>query len=188
MNAWSDTETMVLKNGQAGLIKLKKNVTPVAQIRITPRFVKKLTKYDLEAVDATGKTIGGTKQTSPAFHDAQPSITSLGTTFPVDGKQIMCMIQLKATRRDGDRVAVEVKSLFMPVATTEELEAVLLTMGKRGRVMADFQTIYRWAWEYKTRRTTIRGVRKSSRNPCRRTSTARPARITTTKHTSMATS
>ena len=61
----------------------------------------------------------------------------------------MCMIQLKATRRDGDRVAVEVKSLFMPVATTEELEAVLLTMGKRGRVMADFQTIYRWIFEYK---------------------------------------
>jgi beta-lactamase regulating signal transducer with metallopeptidase domain len=143
MNAWSDTETMVLKNGQAGLMKLKKNVTPVAQIRITPHFAKNGTKFDLEGVDATGKTIQGTKQTSSA------TSTCLGKSFSVDGKDIMCMIQLPAVRRDGDHITVDLKVLFMPVATTEELEAMLLTMGKRGRVMADFQSIYRWAWEYK---------------------------------------
>ncbi len=150
MHAWSDAEKMVLKDGQTGLVKLKKNVTPVAQIRITPHFVKDGMKFDAEGIDGTGKVINGTKQTSLTLHDAQPfTIMNLGTQFPVDGKPIMSVIQLKATRRDGDRVAVEAKVLFMPVATAEELEAMLLTMGKRGRVMADFQTIYRWAWEYK---------------------------------------
>ena len=48
MTTWSDVETLILKDGQTGRMKVKKNVTPVAEILITPHFVENGTKFDLE--------------------------------------------------------------------------------------------------------------------------------------------
>ncbi len=150
MNAWSDQQTLTLKEGQTGRMKVKKNVTPVAEIFITPRFAEKGVQYGLKGVDAAGKTIAGTATTSPVYAFGQPASMGLGTTFHVDGKDFMAMIQLKATRQGDKGVVVEAKAIFMRVATPAELEAMLLaSMGKRGRVKADFMKIDRWIWDYR---------------------------------------
>ena len=150
MDAWSDEQTLTLKEGETGRMKIKKNVTPVAEILITPHFVEKETKLGLEGVDAAGKKIAGTATTSLGAPDGQLRSDNLGGTFHVDGENVMSMIQWKATRQDDDSVVVEAKALFMRVPTPEELEAMLLaSMGKRGRVKADFMKIDHWIWEYR---------------------------------------
>lgn len=150
MNDWSDEETLTLKEGETGHMKVKKNATPVEEILITPHFAEKGIKYGLKGLDAAGKTVAGTGTTSLAYSFNQPASVGLGKTFQVDGENIMSMIQLKATRQGDDGVVVKAKSLFMRVGTQDELEAMLLvTAGKRGRVMADFMKINRWIWEYR---------------------------------------
>ena len=149
LSAWSDVETLTLKDGQTALMKVKPNVTPVTQILITAHLVEQGTRFDLEGIDANGKTIEGTKITSVVIHDAQAMRMGLGKTFPVDGKEVLAKIQLSPTRHEGQSVAVEVKALFTPLATPAEIRAMLLAQGKEGRLQLDFQDLNRWIYEYR---------------------------------------
>jgi beta-lactamase regulating signal transducer with metallopeptidase domain len=148
LTTWSDEETLVLKDGQTGRMKIKKNITPVMGILVTPHFVQNGTKFDLEGVDAAGKPIEGTKNSVHPIHDGQTSRMGLGKTLPVGGEQIMAKIQLKPTRQGEDSVRVEVKALFTRLATPEEIEAMLLTSGKDGQLQLSFQAISRWIMEF----------------------------------------
>ncbi len=151
ITTWSDEETLILKDGQTGRMKVKKNITPVAEILITPHFVENGTKFDLEGIDETGKAIEGTKINSNAIHNAQTERMGLGKTFSVDGNNILSKIQLRPTRRDDNSVAVEVKALFTRMATPAEIEAMLLTEGKDGQLQLNFQKISPLVMQYKLR-------------------------------------
>jgi protocatechuate 3,4-dioxygenase beta subunit len=152
MNAWSDAETLTLKEGETGRMKVKKNVTPVAEILITPHFAENGIKYDLKGVDAAGKPVAGTERTSLVIPFGQPVSTGLGTSFRIDGKHFMTLVLLKATSQGDRGVVVEAKANFMQVATAEELEAMLLaTQGKQGRVKADFMKIDRGISVYRSK-------------------------------------
>ena len=81
LTTWTDTETLLLKDGQTARMKVKKNITPVAEIQITPHFVEHGTMFDLEGVDAAAKTIEGTKCTSMVIHNAEGENMGLGKDF-----------------------------------------------------------------------------------------------------------
>ncbi len=151
LTTYSDEETLILKDGQTGRMKIKKNVTPVAEILITPHFVEHGTTFDLEGVDATGKAIEGTKRTSGTIHNAQTERTGMGKAFFVNGEPILSKIQLHPTRQDGNRVAVEVKVLFTGLPTPEEIGAMLLTKGKSGQLHMNFRAISLSLMQYKLR-------------------------------------
>ena len=151
LTTYSDEKTLTLKDGQTGRMKVKKNVTPVAEILITAHFVANGTKFDLEGVDATGKVIPGTKTTSSAIHNAQTTRMGLGKHFSVDGQGIMSKIQLTSRRQDSDSIAVEVKVLFTEMPTPEETEAMLLTRGKDGQLHLNYGDISRLIMQYKLR-------------------------------------
>jgi beta-lactamase regulating signal transducer with metallopeptidase domain len=151
LTTYSDEATLTLKDGQTGWMKVKENITPVAEIQITPHIVADGTKFDLEGLDAAGKAIGGTKTTSLAIHDAQAMRMGLGMTFVVDGKQIMSKIQLVPTRQDDNSVVVEVKALFAEVPTREEREAMLLARGQEGQLLQHFSKISLSILRYKRR-------------------------------------
>ncbi|MHC4586792.1 MAG: M56 family metallopeptidase [Planctomycetota bacterium] len=142
LTTYSDEKTLTLKNGRTGRMKIKKNITGVARILITPHIVEDGTKFDLEALDATGKAIDGTKTTSTIIHDAQTMRMGLGKHF---------MIQLVPTRQDDNRVTVEVKVLFTRIPTPEESNAMLLTRGKDGQLHLNYQNISSWIMRYKLR-------------------------------------
>jgi len=61
LTTYSDEETLTLKDGRTGRMKVKQNITGVAGILITPHIVEDGTKFDLEGLDAAGKAIDGTK-------------------------------------------------------------------------------------------------------------------------------
>jgi len=151
LTTYSDEKTLILKDGQTGRMKVKKNVTPVAEILITPHFVEHGTTFDLEGIDATGKAIEGTKRTSGTIHNAQTERNGLGKPFFVNGEPILSKIQLHPTRKDGKSVAVEVKVLFTGLPTPEEVEAALLTKGKSGQLHLDFMAISISLMQYKMR-------------------------------------
>lgn len=151
LTTYSDEKTLTLKDGRTGRMKIKQNITKVARILITPHIVEDGTKFDLEALDATGKAIDGTKTTSPVIHDAQTMRMGLGKHFIVNGKQILSKIQLTPTRQDDNRVVVEVKVLFTPLATPEEIDAMLLTRGKNGQLHLNYRNISSWIMRYKLR-------------------------------------
>ena len=148
ITTYSDVETLTLKDGQSARMKVKKNVTPVAEILITAHFVANGTKFDLEGFDAAGKSIEGTKADSGVIHNAQSDQLSLGKNFSVDSKQILCKIQLTPTRQGDKSAAVKVKVLFTPMPTPEELNAMLLTEGKSGQLRLDLQKIGNWIMEH----------------------------------------
>jgi beta-lactamase regulating signal transducer with metallopeptidase domain len=149
ITTWTDQETLKLKEGQTGRMKVKKNITPVAEILITPHFVKNGTTFDLEGVDATGKALEATRTTSRTIHNAQTERMNLRGLAPVDGQPILAKIQLHPTRKDDKSVAIEVKSLFTHMPTPKESQAMLLTEGKSGQLSLDFQKLARWILEYK---------------------------------------
>jgi hypothetical protein len=140
LNTFTDVETLILKDGETGRMKIKKNATPVVELLVTPHFVKDGTTFDLESVDATGKAIEGSKVTSGTIHNAQVE-NSLGTAFFVHGQGILTKVQLHPTRQDDNRVAVEVKVLFTGLPTSAETEAMLLSKGKRGQLESNFMKI-----------------------------------------------
>jgi beta-lactamase regulating signal transducer with metallopeptidase domain len=151
LTTYSDEKTLTLKDGRTGRMKVKKNITGVARILITPHIVEDGTKFDLEALDATGKAIEGTKTTSSIIHDAQAMRMGLGKQFSVDGEDIMSKIQLVPTRKDDNSVVVEVKVLFTPLPTAEEIDAMLLTRGKEGQLQLNYGKISSWLTQYKLR-------------------------------------
>ncbi|MBA7611472.1 hypothetical protein ES703_18696 [subsurface metagenome] len=132
-------------------MKIKQNITGIARILITPHIMEDGTKFDLEALDATGKAIEGTKITSRVIHDAQAMRMGLGKSFSVDGKKILSKIQLVPTRQDDNSVVVEVKVLFTPLPTAEEIDAMLLTRGKEGQLQLNYKKISNWLVQYKLR-------------------------------------
>ncbi len=139
LTTYSDEKTLTLKDGRTGRMKIKQNITGIARILITPHFVANGTKFDLEALDATGKAIEGTKTTSPIIHDAQTMRMGLGKHFIVNGKQILSKIQLLPTRQDDNSVVVEVKVLFASLPTPEEIDTMLLTRGKEGQLRLNYR-------------------------------------------------
>ncbi|MHC4557685.1 MAG: M56 family metallopeptidase [Planctomycetota bacterium] len=149
LTTYSDKEILTLEDGQTGRMKVKENITPVAEILITPRILADGTKFDLEGFDATGKAIEGTKTTSPVIHDAQSMRMGLGKHFFVNGKQIMSKIQLVPTRQDDNSIVVEVKALFTEVPDPQEREAMLLAMGQKGQLFIDFRDIILSILQYK---------------------------------------
>lgn len=112
LSAWSDEETLTLRNGQTGRMKVKKNVTPVMEILLTPHFVENGTPFDLEGVDAAGKAIEGTKYTVHPIHDGQASRMGLAKTFPVAGEPmpVLAKIQLKPTRHGDTKFRVSARA------------------------------------------------------------------------------
>ncbi len=151
LTTYSDEKTLALKDGRTGRMKIKQNITGVAWILITPHIVEDGTKFDLEALDATGKAIDGTKTTSPIIHDAQTMRMNLDKRFLVNGEDILSKIQLSPTRQDDNSVAVEVKVLFTPLPTTKEIDAMLLTRGKEGQLRLNYREISGWLMQYKQR-------------------------------------
>ena len=151
LTTYSDEKTLTIKDGRTGRMKIKQNITGVARILITPHIVKDGTKFDLEALDATGKAIDGTKRTSPVIHDAQAMRLGLGKRFSVNGENILSKIQLTPTRQDDNSVTVEVKVLFTRIPTPEEINAMLLTRGKDGQSQLNYQKISSWLVQYKLR-------------------------------------
>jgi hypothetical protein len=151
ITTWSDEETLILDDGQTGRMKVKKNVTPVAEILITPHFGELGTKFELEGVDGSGKVIEGTKANSSVIHDAARENLGLGKTFSVGGESIFCKIHLNPKGQDDGRVAVKVKALFARLPTTEEINAMLRTQGKDGQMHLDLQKISRWIMEQRER-------------------------------------
>jgi len=149
LTTWSDSATLVLKNGQTARMKVKKNITPVAEIQITPHFVEHGTVFDLEGVDAAAKTIEGSKCTSMVIHGPEGVNMGLGKGFVVNGESILAKIHLSPTRLDQNTVRVLVKALFTPLGTPEETKAMLLTQGKSGQMHLNFQAISRWVSEYR---------------------------------------
>jgi hypothetical protein len=151
LTTYSDEEIFALEDGQTGRMKVKENITPVVEILITPHILADGTKFDLEGIDATGKAIGETRTTSPVIHDAQSMRMGLGKHFSVDGKDIMSKIQLTPTRQDGNSIAVDVKVLFTRIATSEEIDAMLLTRGKEGQLRLNYRKISSWIRQHKLR-------------------------------------
>jgi hypothetical protein len=151
LTTYSDEKTLTLKDGRTGRMKIKQNITGVARILITPHIVEDGTKFDLEALDATGKAIDGTKRTSPVIHDAQTMRLGLGKRFSVDGEDILSKIQLIPTLQDDNSVVVEVKVLFTRMPTPEEIDAMLLTRGKEGQLQLNYKKISGWITRYKLR-------------------------------------
>lgn len=149
LTTYSDEEIFVLEEGQTGRMKVRENITPVAEILITPHILADGTKFVLEGIDAAGKAITGTKITSLIIHDAQSMRMGLGRSFSVNGKDIMSKIQLTPTRQDGNSVAVEVKVLFTRIATAEEIDAMLLTRGKEGQLHLNYRKISNWIMQHK---------------------------------------
>jgi len=151
LTTYSDENIFTLKDGQTGRMKVKENITPVAEILITPNIVADGTRFDLEGVDATGKAIEGTKTTSLIIHDAVSMRMGLGRSFSVGGQQIICKIQLTPERRDDDSVVIEVKALFAQMPTPEEIDAMLAKRGKEGQLQLNYRNISQLITQYKQR-------------------------------------
>jgi hypothetical protein len=149
LTTYSDEKTLTLKDGQTGQMTIKENLTPVAEIRITPHFVANGTTFDLEGFDATGKAIPGTQKTSLVIHNAQSMRMNLPKPFSVDEKHILAKIQLTPTRQEDNSVAVEVKVLFAQMPTPQEITALLLTRGKGGQLQLNYQELSRWIRQHR---------------------------------------
>ncbi|MFB0525184.1 MAG: M56 family metallopeptidase, partial [Phycisphaerae bacterium] len=151
LTTYSDEDIFTLKDSQTGRMKVKKNITGVAEILLTPHVLADGTKFDLEGVDATGKAIEGTKITSPIIHNAKSLRMGLGKSFFVGGQQIICKIQLTPERQDDRSIIVEVKALFAQMPTPEEIDAMLSVRGKEGQLQLNYKKISHLIMQYKQR-------------------------------------
>ena len=149
LNTYSDEEIFTLQDDETVRMKVKENITGVAEILITPHIMEHGTKFDLEGLDEKGKAIEGAKNTSLVIHDSKSIRMTLGKIFMVNGRRVLSKIQLIPERQGGNNVVVEVKALFTPMITKEELNAMLLTMGRKGQLRLDFSKIRLWIIEYK---------------------------------------
>jgi len=147
LTTYSDEETFTLQDGETAKMKVKENIAGVAEILITPHIVADGTKLNLKTLDDKGNIIA--ESTTRAIHDGDSERTGLGANILKDGKQILCKIQLSPTRQGTDSVVVTVKALFTELSSWEELQAMLLTRGKEGRVQLDFADISAAIIEYK---------------------------------------
>ena len=152
LNTYSDEEIFTVRNGETVRMKVKENITGVKEILITPHIVEHGTKFELEGLDEKGKAIEGAKNTSLVIHDGKSIRMSLGKIFMVNGRMVISKIQLIPVRWGGNKVVVEAKALFTPMITKEERNAMLLTMGRKGRLRLDFSKIRLWIIEYKQQR------------------------------------
>lgn len=149
MAAWIEaqtTETMTLKDGQSHVMKIKKNPTPIAQVRITPHLVGQGTRFDLKCLDAAGKLIQGYKTTSSSVQNSQ--CLGLGPSFSIGGQTILPTVDLRATHQDGGLVEIKAMVRTAVLPTQAEIDALLRSQGKQGEVQRDFHAIDLWIWKY----------------------------------------
>ena len=130
LSTYSDVETLTLKDGETGRMKVKKNLTPVAEILVTPHFVAGGTKFEVEGVDAEGEPVKGVRTESQTVRDRAVLITSKGLPTMVDGRSVMFKIQLTPWSQDDGRVVAEVKVLLTLHPTPQEMQAMSLTRPK----------------------------------------------------------
>ena len=149
LTTFPNKETFTLKDGETVRMKLKENITPVAELLITPHFVEGGTRFDLAGLDSDGEKIQGTQTTSSVIRNGRGLGTGLGKMFHIDGENVMSIISLSSNRSDEKTVTVNVKLLFTRIFTREELDAMLLLHGDDGRVQVDLQKISRWIDFYK---------------------------------------
>jgi hypothetical protein len=148
-NAGETSTTLVLKDGQTGSIQVKRNLTPIAQVKVTLHLAGRGTRFDLECFDDAGKPLDGYKSTSSSVQNNQ--CLGLGPMFTVDGKQISPSINVKATQQGDGTVAVKATVRINPVPAMSEVEAVLKCMGKRGQVQLDFMVIGKCIGDYRSK-------------------------------------
>jgi hypothetical protein len=150
MAAWIEeqtTEKMTLKDGQSHVMQIKKNPTPIAQVRITPHIVGKGTRFDLECLDAAGKRIPGYKTTSSSVQNKQ--CLNLGPSFSIGGQVILPTVDLRATHGEGGLLEINAMVRTSDLPTDAEIDALLRSQGKRGEVQRDFGAIDMWIWQYR---------------------------------------
>lgn len=129
-STYSDVETLTLKDGETGRMKIKNNITPVAEILVTPHVEAGGTRFDLEGVDAEGKPVAGVRIASKAVPNSVVHTTSTGLLNLVAGKRLWFKVQLTPWSQDDGRVIAEVKVVFTSPPTPKEMAAMRLTKPK----------------------------------------------------------
>ncbi len=152
LNDYSDMETLTLKDGETGRMKVKKNITPVAEILITPHFKADGTTFDMKGVDAEGMPVAGVQATSTAVRDRVVFTRRLGLPTHVDGRMVVCKIQLAPSKQDDGCVAVETKVLFILFPTEKEWEAMRSTWTEPGPSRRNIETLRRVILEFEHNR------------------------------------
>ncbi|MFA6187054.1 MAG: M56 family metallopeptidase [Phycisphaerae bacterium] len=147
ITTYSDEEIFTLQDGETAKMKVKENIAGVTEVLITPHIAANGTRFDIKALDDKGNQAAECP-TTRAIHDGATERT--GTNIQKDGRQIFFKIQLSPTRQGTDSVAVAVKMLFTESPTWEELQAMLLTRGKEGRIQLDFADISMRIMNYKS--------------------------------------
>jgi beta-lactamase regulating signal transducer with metallopeptidase domain/protocatechuate 3,4-dioxygenase beta subunit len=152
LNDYSDSETLTLKDGETGRMKVKKNITPVAEILITPHFKADGTMFDMKGVDAEGMPVAGVQATSTAVRDNVVFTRSLGLPTRMDGRMVICKLQLAPSRQDDGCVAVETKVLFVLFPTEEEWEAMRSTRAEQRQSRSSMEAVRRMVLEFEHNR------------------------------------
>lgn len=152
LSDYSDAETLTLKDGETGRMKVKKNITPVANILITPHFEADGTIFDVEGLDAEGNPVAGVQATSTAVRDKVVYTRSLGLPTRVDGRMVICKLQLAPSKQDDGRVAVETKVLFVLFPTEEEWEAMRSTRAEQRLSRSSMEAVRRMVLEFEHNR------------------------------------
>ena len=116
----ASSKVLALKDGETRRLKVGKNDTPVAEISLTPRLADNVTSFELEAFDADGKAIDGTKVSLQLAFGSPGDEVELGEPFRVEGKDVAVVASLAPTRRGDDLVDVQVKISFTPMPVPEE--------------------------------------------------------------------
>lgn len=130
LSAYPNVQTFTLKNGETGRMKIKKNITPVAEILVTPRIDANGTKFHVEALDAKRQPAPETRFTTDVVPDDVVHTKTVALRNVVDGKVIMFKLRLARWSQDDGRVIVEVKALFTPQPTPQEMAGMSRTKPK----------------------------------------------------------
>jgi beta-lactamase regulating signal transducer with metallopeptidase domain len=148
ITTWMDEVNLTLKDGEIVRMKVKKNLTPIAEILITAHLVEDGTRFELEGIDDNGEVVPRTKTEGPVIHDGKESRINLKTLFDVDERKVFSKIQLTPKRSDYNTVIVNVKALFTYLTTREEMEAINRIQGKLGTMSSDFSKIAMYIREH----------------------------------------
>jgi carboxypeptidase family protein len=127
LSTYPNIETFTLEDGETGRMKIKENITPVAEILVTPHIGADGTTFDVEGLDAHGKPVPEMQCTTDAVPDDAVHTKTMGLGNVADGKGVMCKIQLARWSQDDGRVIAEVKVLFTPHPTPQEMAAMRIT-------------------------------------------------------------
>ncbi len=126
LNTYTDMGSFRLQDGEIGRMRIKKNLTAVAEILITPRFQSDRTKFEVRGVDVAEKPVEGVQAATDAMSAWGTSGKSKDLPMVANGRKMRFKLLLTNRPRDGNRAVVEVKVLFTPKPTAEELSAIQL--------------------------------------------------------------